>query len=169
MRADCVCLKTDVLIISCICILDFWVGTSMYSHDTNMQGQITIHFTAPHHITPHYWISVIQVLSLTFYSYTKQVDHISLKALFLTRLNLTIKPSICNVVLLFRSVRFVVCRKDKPPSTQEPGSPPIFLGNVTKLHATVHPSRYWLRLRDLCDDAVEEICCSASFFIHDVQ
>lgn len=44
--------------------------------------------------------------------------------------------------VLHRSVRFVVCRTDKPPTTQEPGSPPVFLGNVTKVHASVHPSRY---------------------------
>ena len=35
----------------------------------------------------------------------------------------------------------MICKTDKPPSAAEPGSPPLFLGNVTKLHATVHPSR----------------------------
>ena len=43
--------------------------------------------------------------------------------------------------VLHRSVRYMICKTDKPPSTEEPGNPPQFIGNVTKLHATVHPSR----------------------------
>ena len=43
--------------------------------------------------------------------------------------------------VLHRSVRYMICKTDKPPSTDEPGNPPQFIGNVTKLHATVHPSR----------------------------
>jgi Ca2+-binding EF-hand superfamily protein len=39
-----------------------------------------------------------------------------------------------------RSIRFNLCYTDNAPTADEPGSPPIFLGNCTKLHATVHPS-----------------------------
>jgi hypothetical protein len=43
--------------------------------------------------------------------------------------------------VLHRGVRFSICQTNKPPTHLEPGNPPEFLGNVTKLHATVHPSR----------------------------
>ena len=49
----------------------------------------------------------------------------------------------------------MICKTDKPPSATEPGSPPLFLGNVTKLHATVHPSRW--------EEISERICLYSSF------
>ena len=39
-----------------------------------------------------------------------------------------------------RYARFSLCYTDKAPTAEEPGSPPVFLGNVTTLHAAVHPS-----------------------------
>ena len=57
--------------------------------------------------------------------------------------------------LFLRGVRFMICKTDKPPSATEPGSPPLFLGNVTKLHATVHPSRW--------EEISERICLCSSF------
>lgn len=39
-----------------------------------------------------------------------------------------------------RYAKFSLCYTDKPPTAEEPGSPPIFLGNMTKLHATIHAS-----------------------------
>lgn len=38
-------------------------------------------------------------------------------------------------------MRFSICQTDKPPVGDDAGSPPIFLGNVAKLHATVHPMK----------------------------
>lgn len=40
-----------------------------------------------------------------------------------------------------RGVRFCICKTTKPPSAEETGSPPQFIGNVTKLHATLHASQ----------------------------
>ena len=57
--------------------------------------------------------------------------------------------------VFLRGVRFMICKTDKPPSATEPGSPPLFLGNVTKLHATVHPSRW--------EEISERICLCSSF------
>eukprot|EP00981_Chlorochromonas_danica_P011048 scaffold3678_cov157-Ochromonas_danica.AAC.1 len=38
-----------------------------------------------------------------------------------------------------RCVKFSVCQTDKPPTAGQPGNPPVFLSNVTKLHANIHP------------------------------
>ena len=46
-----------------------------------------------------------------------------------------------HFIQFFSGVRFMICKTNKPPNASEPGSPPQFIGNVTKLHATVHPSR----------------------------
>jgi hypothetical protein len=38
--------------------------------------------------------------------------------------------------VVHRGVRFCICRTDKPPTAEEVGMPPEFLGNVTSLHAS---------------------------------
>ena len=42
--------------------------------------------------------------------------------------------------IVSRFAKFCLCYTDRPPTAEEPGSPPVFLGNVTKLHATIHSS-----------------------------
>ena len=58
----------------------------------------------------------------------------------------------------------MICKTDKPPSNQEPGNPPEFLGNVTKLHATVHPSRS-VRLH-CCGFCVMPVVVAVSWVCH---
>lgn len=42
--------------------------------------------------------------------------------------------------IISREVKFSICQTNKPPREGEPGNPPNFLGNITALHAHIHPS-----------------------------
>ena len=40
--------------------------------------------------------------------------------------------------VLLRGMYFGLCRTDRPPTAEEMGSPPRFIGNIAKLHATLN-------------------------------
>lgn len=44
-------------------------------------------------------------------------------------------------MFFYRGIRFSICQTNKPPVAGTPGNPPDYIGNVTKLHASVHPSK----------------------------
>jgi len=63
-------------------------------------------------------------------------------------------------------IKFAICQTNKPPVEGEPGNPPLFLGNVTKLHASSHinyPDKWiFSNLEEIDPDKSCFVRCSAS-------